>query len=61
MSQILLGIVLWKDSLDFIKIVKAKNVDGDALSLEQRVEFIIREHRGEHGNSLERHIGVDYN
>jgi len=43
--RILVAIVLWKDSLDFIAIVKAKNVDTDALSLEQRVNNIIYEHR----------------
>ena len=45
--RILLAIILWKDSLDFVVIVKNKSVDTDALSLEQRVEQIVREHRGE--------------
>ena len=41
----MLAIILWKDSLDFITIVKAKNVDQEALGLEERVEQIIAEHR----------------
>ena len=45
--RILLAIILWKDSLDFVVIVKNKSVDTDAMSLEQRVEQIVREHRGE--------------
>ena len=45
--RILLAIILWKDSLDFVVIVKNKSVDTDAMSLEQRVEQVIREHRGE--------------
>ena len=48
--QIILALVLWKDSLDFIAIVKSKNIDSDAISLEQRVEQIVRDHRGENEN-----------
>ena len=36
--RILLALVLWKDSLDFIAIVKNKSIDDEALTLEQRVE-----------------------
>ena len=36
--------MLWKDSLDFIRIVKQKNVDAGAMSLEERVEQIVVEH-----------------
>lgn len=36
--------MLWKASLDFLNIVKGKNVDRDALTLEQKVELIIEEH-----------------
>jgi len=50
--RILLAIVLWKDSLDFITIVKAKSVDEDALSLEDRVLAIIEKHK-EEPNSME--------
>lgn len=32
--RILLAIVLWKISLDFVRVVKNKNVDGDGMSLE---------------------------
>ena len=39
--------VLWKISLDFVRVVKHKNVDGEALSLEQPVEMIINPHRNE--------------
>lgn len=42
--RILLALVLWKCSLDFVAIVKEKNVDRESLSLEKRVEQIIREH-----------------
>lgn len=45
--RILLAIVLWKISLDFVRVVKKKNVDGDAVGLEQRVEMIINAHRTE--------------
>ena len=45
--RILVAIILWKDSLDFVVIVKNKSVDTDAMSLEQRVEQIVREHRNE--------------
>ena len=45
--RILLAIILWKDSLDFVVIVKNKSIDTDAISLEQRVEQIVSEHRGE--------------
>ena len=36
--RIILALALWKDSLDFIAIVKNKNVDSEAISLEQKVE-----------------------
>lgn len=36
--RILLAIILWKDSLDFITIVKNKSVDNEALSIDERVE-----------------------
>ena len=45
--RILLAIILWKDSLDFTVIVKCKNVDSEQMSLEERVDKICREHRGE--------------
>ena len=32
--RIILTVVLWKDSLDFIRIVKARNVDSGSISLE---------------------------
>ena len=36
--------ILWKDSLDFVVIVKEKKIDRDEQSLEDRVEEILREH-----------------
>ena len=44
LHKILLALVLWKDSLDFVTIVKEKNVDRESISLEKRVEQIIMEH-----------------
>ena len=35
--------MLWKDSLDFVAIVKAKNVDEGAMSIEQKVDQILKE------------------
>ena len=43
--RILLAIVLWKISLDFVRIVKKKKLDGSIVSLEQRVERIILAHQ----------------
>jgi len=45
--RILVAIVFWKISLDFVRVIKQKNVDGDAVSLEQRVANIIDAHRNE--------------
>lgn len=45
--RLILAVVLWKISLDFVRVVKLKNVDGEALSLEQRVEMIINQQRNE--------------
>jgi len=42
--RFLLAAILWKDSLDFITIIKAKSVSKEDQSLEQRVEQIMREH-----------------
>lgn len=42
--RFLLAMVLWKDSLDFVSIIKAKSVSKEDQSLEQRVEQIMREH-----------------
>ena len=36
--QCLLAIVFWKISLDFVRVVKNKNIDGESIGLEQRVE-----------------------
>ena len=32
--RLLLAVILWKLSLDFVRIVKNKNIDGDGLTLE---------------------------
>ena len=45
--RIFLALILWKDSLDFITVVKQVHIDGDGLSLEERVAEIIREHQAE--------------
>lgn len=39
--------MLWKDSLDFVTIIKEKQVDQSTLGLEQRVEIIKEEHERE--------------
>ena len=36
--QFVLAMILWKDSLDFVAIVKAKSVSREEQSLEDRVE-----------------------
>jgi hypothetical protein len=36
--KFVLAMILWKDSLDYVGIVKAKSVNKDELSLEERVE-----------------------
>ena len=43
--RILLAIVLWKISLDFVRVVKKQKLDGSIISLEQRVEGIILAHQ----------------
>lgn len=36
--RFVLAMILWKDSLDYVGIVKAKSVNKEELSLEDRVE-----------------------
>ena len=42
--RVLLAIVLWKISLDFVRLVKKKNILSETISLEQQVEEIKIKH-----------------
>ena len=52
--RIVLALILWKDSLDFITVIKEVHIDGDGLSLEERVADIIKEHQAEFGSEHRR-------
>ena len=56
-EQVLLTLVLWKDSLDYLNIVKGKNMDREALSLEEKVDMIVEEHR--RGEPAQSHFDIE--
>jgi len=64
--RVLLAIVLWKDSMDFVTIVKAKEVDlaDGRLTIKEDIEEIIKIHREEgpyHGIERNSEQGDNYN
>ena len=60
--RILLAIVLWKDSMDFIAIVKEKEVEDDGrLTMTEDIEKIIEDHKKGKYHGIDRNSELEDN